>query len=100
MGASVMNYVEVPLPAELVEALEVLGQENGVSAEEMLERALCDERQWVAAAQAIKANIAAPPGRLAVRCPCCEPHFCQHVLIWRGKRRCACTPERLKDEAA
>lgn len=92
--------VFIALPDDLIEALEELGDRHGVSAEEMLERALCDQREWTKAAQAIKANVPPPAGRIPVRCPCCEPHTCKHILVWRGKRRCACTPERLKGEAA
>lgn len=99
MGTSALNYVAIDLPEHLVAELEALGEKHGASAEEMLERALCDQRLWMPAAQAIKADAPEPLGRLMVRCPCCEPYTCRHVMVWRGKRRCACTPERLKGAA-
>lgn len=99
MGASDLNRVELELPDELADALEALAQQHEVTPSEMLERALCDQRLWVQAARDIKANAPAPIGVLPVRCPCCAPYACKNVLVWRGKRRCACTPERIKGAA-
>ena len=95
--------VDISLPEDLVIRLAGMvaaeSQATGtpVSMQAMLERAIGTEADWakVVASGRLR-TMQAQPQTVRVRCDCCEPHFCRNVMQWRGKPRCACTPERLK----
>lgn len=97
--------VLISLPAELVDALEakqVERQMDGrliapVTMTAMAELAIGDEADWKRVLESGRLTPVhhgdEPRVRTTVRCDCC-PGMCRHTLVWRGKTRCACTPER------
>lgn len=91
--------VLISLPEELVEGMERrFGAPLPPSA---TDHALGTEADWQAIVDSGRLEYVAtggefPPLAARIRCECCTPYFCKNILRWRGKTRCACTPERLK----
>lgn len=91
--------VLISLPEELVDGLERrFGAPLPVGA---IDTALGTEADWQELVDSdrihpVRPGEILPPLGERIRCDCCVPRFCRNVLRWRGRTRCACTPERLK----
>ena len=90
--------VMISLPAELVDALEARMRDGfPITMVGMAELAIGDEADWRRVLESGRLTPVhhgeEPRVRTTVRCECC-PGMCRHTIVWRGKTRCACTPER------
>lgn len=91
-----IGEVLIALPDELMDKLEDRCALTGQSVTAIAAAAIGAEADWqtIVDADRLPPLNAAPAGAKAF-CSCCPNMRCQHVLVWRGTARCACTPDRV-----
>ena len=80
------DRVHFYVATEVAVALERIACDKGVAVDELVDSLFANDAEF---------RVPPPKEVKGTRCPCCDPHNCQHQWIWRNQRRCGCTPERI-----